>query len=257
MIAALLLWTGRASVAAARPSDGHYSEKYHYRVAYPPGTYASPADGPNAGDEGEFFTVRAGGAALEGEVSGDPRPGGITAGARSQQRIRILERYEDHDVRPDPAPPFRVTYEVVKPSWYAFSGTRGGEIFYEKGMLHDNAMLTLRLRYPAAGKSMFDPLAARIAGSFEEYLVVTSKAGVMVGEEGEPGLLFLDPLPDEAQNEHTTCAIDVEDRPKFARVREGQTVTVAGHPESVEVRRQTAQYSGQYERRLKHCVLKP
>jgi hypothetical protein len=242
--------------APARTSDGHYSAKYHYRVAYPPGTETSSAEGPNAGDEGEFFTVHAAGAEMEGEVSGDPRVGDTGSDARCRQRIQVLQNYDDHDVKPDMAPPFTVTYKSVKPTWYVFSGTRGNTIFYEKGILHDNQMLTLRLRYPAARKEVFNPLAASIAASFEEYMEVTSKAGVMVGEEGEPGLLFLDPLPEEANNEHTTCAIDMKDRPQFAKVTEGQTVTVAGQPEWMEVRKQTEQNAGAYERRIQHCVLK-
>jgi hypothetical protein len=242
--------------APVRASDGHYSGKYHYRVVYPPGTEAAPAEGPNAGDEGEFFTVRAGGAELQGEVSGDPRQGDMPASVRCQQRIELLQRYADHDVKPDPAPPFAVAYKVVKPDWYVFSGTRGTELFYEKGIVRGNAVLTLLMLYPTTKKDIFDQMAAHIASSFQEYLEVTSKAGVMVGEDNEPGLLFLDPLPDETNNEHTTCAIDLKDRPQFAKVQEGQTVTVAGEPESLEVRKQTEQYSGMYERRLKHCVLK-
>jgi hypothetical protein len=237
-------------------SDGHYSEKYHYRVAYPPGTEAAPAEGPNAGDEGEFFTVHAADAVLTGEVSGNPLQGKVTAEALCQRSIEALKLYEDYDVRPDPAPPFQLVYKAVKPAWCVISGTRGDEIIYEKTILAGNAVLTLRLRYPAANKDVFNPLAARIAGSFERYMIVTAKAGVMVGEEGEPGLLFLDPLPDQAQNEHTTCAVDVKDRAQFSKVAEGQTVTVAGQPEFLNLRAQTEQYSGQYERRITHCALK-
>jgi hypothetical protein len=144
----------------------------------------------------------------------------------------------------------------VKPDWYVFSGTRGDQIFYEKGITHDATVLTLRLYYPASKKDIFNPIAAGIANSFELYLELTAKAGVMTGEDGEAGLLFLGELPGEEQNEHTTCSIDVPNRAQFAKVEEGQTVTVAGQPEVTEIRRQTDAYSAVYERRLKHCVLK-
>jgi hypothetical protein len=149
----------------------------------------------------------------------------------------------------------RCNYKVVKPGWYVLSGTRGGEILYEKG-LHFTNSARLRISYPAAAKSAFDPLAARIANSFGEYLVVTAKAGVMVEEDGEAGLLFLDDVPDDSINQLTTCAIDAGKRQQFAGIKEGQPITVGGQPRMVNVRAQTAENAGVDHRQLDHCALR-
>jgi hypothetical protein len=247
---------GRENVAVR---DEYYSDRCAYRVAFPPGTRVRTESSPAGEAEGAFFQIRAGAETLQGRVDGEargtPSYEDIPTAEQCERSIGDLQLYRDRKTPPSVTSPFVVTYKVVKPGWYVFSGTRGGEILYEKG-LHFTNSARLRISYPAAAKSAFDPLAARIANSFGEYLVVTAKAGVMVGEDGEAGLLFLNDVPDDSINQLTTCAIDAGNRQQFAGIKEGQPITVGGQPRMVNVRAQTADYPAIDHRQLDHCVLR-
>jgi hypothetical protein len=61
-----------------------------------------------------------------------------------------------------------VTYQARGDTWFVISGTKGGDIFYERHMLTHKAQLTedFGISYPSALKSTYDPLVARMAKSF-------------------------------------------------------------------------------------------
>lgn len=152
-----------------------------------------------------------------------------------------------------------ITYKVIKSDWYVFSGTLGTEIVYEKGIVvaGTSSAVRLRLTYPASAKQVFNPMVGPIANSFGEYVVVTAKAGVMTGEDGQAGLLFLTDVPGDTFQLFTVCAVDAKDRPLFDKVEEDQTITVGGYPQIVNVRAQTDQSPSVDHRRLMHCALRP
>jgi hypothetical protein len=60
----------------------------------------------------------------------------------------------------------QLTYQHVAGWGLVWSGYRGNWVVYEKAVLRDGKVLTLKLRYPRSRQSQFDPLVARIARSF-------------------------------------------------------------------------------------------
>ena len=240
------------------PVSEFYSHECAYRVAFPPGTVLRMDDNLYGESLGASFRIAVPGGTLEGEVEGTVRGTPMfddrsTIAQRCQNSIGDLELYRDRPAPPSPGTPFVLAYKAIQQDWYVFSGTRGSDIFYEKGLQYENSA-RLRLSYPASEKNAFDPIVSLIAGSFGEYRVVTAKAGIMTGEDGEPGLLFLQDVPGDDPETLTVCAVDPKDRIQFAAVEEGKTITVAGYPQLVNVRAKTEQLPAVNHRRLTHCV---
>lgn len=68
---------------------------------------------------------------------------------------------------------YTITYKSYKSSWYVISGVNraNGKIFYKK-VYYSNTegeVRTMILEYPAARKSLIDPLISRIQQSFKDY----------------------------------------------------------------------------------------
>lgn len=60
-----------------------------------------------------------------------------------------------------------VSYSAGKSDWFAFSGSKGDRIFYEKVIKACNGEIAnhVRLEYPVARKKEFDPIVAHVAKS--------------------------------------------------------------------------------------------
>src|SRR5579862_6278638 len=103
------------------------------------------------------------GKTLHGQVSGvaygTPTYVDVPTAQQCNRNIGELGIYRDRKSAPSPAPPFVVIYRMVKPDWYVFSGTRGDEIVYEKGLRYANSAW-LRMYYAAAKKEIFNLLVA-------------------------------------------------------------------------------------------------
>jgi hypothetical protein len=239
--------------------DEYYSEESEYRVVFPQGTQVKTRESPAGEEDGAWFEIHAGGETLHGRVygvaSGTPSYEDVPTAQQCDQDVYDIGIYRDRQSAPSPAPPFVVTYRAVKPDWYVFSGTRGDEIVYEKGLHYANSAW-LRVYYPATRKEIFDAMAAGMANSFSEYVVVTATAGVMVDEEDQSGLLFLQGVYGDDDNLHTTCAVDAKEREQFSSLQEGQKVTVGGQPRLINVRAKTELMSAVFHRRLDHCVMR-
>jgi hypothetical protein len=61
-----------------------------------------------------------------------------------------------------------VTYQASGKTWFVISGTKVSDVFYERHMLSHGGEMTedFVISYPAAGKPIYDPIAARMAKSF-------------------------------------------------------------------------------------------
>lgn len=60
----------------------------------------------------------------------------------------------------------RVTYNVGGGSWLVVSGYRGERIFYEKFHIARGAVQGFSFQYPAAQRSLYDPLVEAMENSF-------------------------------------------------------------------------------------------
>lgn len=64
-------------------------------------------------------------------------------------------------------PDGRVTYRARESTWYIISGTANERTFYEKGVLSEGMLRTLRIEYPASRRGYFDAVTAVMSASFE------------------------------------------------------------------------------------------
>ncbi|TPI63152.1 hypothetical protein FJ417_05545 [Mesorhizobium sp. B3-1-7] len=63
-------------------------------------------------------------------------------------------------------PGYKVTYSKTGKNWAALSGTKDGNIFYERRLFgKDDIIRTVWIEYPAALKAKYDPLVGAIAKS--------------------------------------------------------------------------------------------
>lgn len=66
-----------------------------------------------------------------------------------------------------PSKPARiVTYSALKNGWFVLSGTVGNDVFYLKVVAREDAFCYALLKYPKADSAIYNPVAARLAGSF-------------------------------------------------------------------------------------------
>jgi hypothetical protein len=78
-----------------------------------------------------------------------------------------VAKYRDFIVK-NLNPDARLTYEARGDNWFVISGTKGGDIFYERHLLSHAAQMTegFVMSYPMALKQTYDPITARMAKSF-------------------------------------------------------------------------------------------
>ncbi|PBB21728.1 hypothetical protein [Mesorhizobium sp. WSM4313] len=61
-------------------------------------------------------------------------------------------------------PGYKITYSKTGKNWAVLSGTKDGNIFYERRLFgKDDVIRTVWIEYPAALKSKYDPLVGSIA----------------------------------------------------------------------------------------------
>lgn len=61
----------------------------------------------------------------------------------------------------------RVTYRARDEEWYIVAGMQRDHVFYEKTILSDNTLKTLRINYPPENRSYYDAVTAVMASSFK------------------------------------------------------------------------------------------
>jgi hypothetical protein len=78
-----------------------------------------------------------------------------------------VAKYRDFIVK-NLDPGSTITYETRGKNWFVISGTKAGNIFYEKHLLSHGAQMNedFVISYPASAKQTYDPIVARMAKSF-------------------------------------------------------------------------------------------
>lgn len=64
-------------------------------------------------------------------------------------------------------PEGQVMYRARESSWYIVSGRVGERVFYEKSVLSEGVLRTLRVEYPADRRAYFDAVTAMMSASFD------------------------------------------------------------------------------------------
>ena len=144
----LLLSSAVASEIQTDPADPSYhNERYGFTVKWAPGAYRV-----YEADNGDGITV-SDGHGLEMRVWG----------SLDQDVFGLTEKDFYQRARDS-----RAEYSVVNTSqrWYVVSGRRGNNIYYVKSFYTDDAVMTMRIEYPAALKSMYDSFVKEAVKGF-------------------------------------------------------------------------------------------
>ena len=139
-----------ADRAGAAEWHTYRTDRYRTAIDYPDRLIPQPPPDNNDGRafksaDGADFTVCASYNALDFDLA--------------KYRAFILENL---------APGAAVTYQAHGDDWFVVSGMRGADIFYERHLLSHGGEMTedFVISYPAALKSTYDPIVARMAKSF-------------------------------------------------------------------------------------------
>jgi len=218
----------------ATEAGSYYSDNCHYHIEYPQGVLVT-----RSGDNAEFESRDK---RFKGTVvcSTDER-----ATPASQIQLRIAGR---------PAP-FQLAFKNIKEGWYAYSGTSGDTIYYEKAVFTGgNHNTILSMEYPVASKAQFDALVTRFSNSFEEYEVFDGAVSVLLPEANE---IDFGDHDENAQNIlPTACRYNKSDAARFEAIVEGQEIRVGGKPHFVNYRKDPGiAQGGIYRPELWDCVL--
>ena len=142
-----------ALVAASAGADDwrpYQNDRYGTTIDYPARFKAKP---PPGSDDGRTFT------------SADGATFSVYASYNALDFN--LAKYQDFTLK-NLDPGAVVTYKSHGDDWFVISGTKGGDIFYERHLLSHGGQMTegFSMTYPAAAKDAYDPIVARMAKSF-------------------------------------------------------------------------------------------
>src|SRR5262249_45378250 len=137
--------------APSTEKSGHYvNVRYGYSVSYPDNLFVAEPES-DSGD-GRVFRARRGDTQFRvwGNWKLDQTPSGMADQAEEECARHPAE------------------YRVVKAAMAAVSCvTKGGEITYEKAIIHDDAVAFFSMTYSAGERSSWDPVVSQIGGSLK------------------------------------------------------------------------------------------
>lgn len=139
--------------SGAAPDMAHYANaRFAYSVDYPkrlltPGGESSNGDGQRFASADGRITML---------VWGQHNALERTIAAELSEQTALLQQERA----------LQVSYKVARADWFAFSGTTGSRIVYQKTFLRDGIFKTLRLEYPVSEKATLDPAVRAIIASF-------------------------------------------------------------------------------------------
>lgn len=108
-----------------------------------------------ANDDGRRFTSPDGSAVI------------AVWGALGSLEGESFQQYAEQLVSYDKQEGWTISYTAGQKDWYAFSGTKGDQIVYEKIIQACDGQIAnhVRLEYPASRKAEFDPIVTRVTES--------------------------------------------------------------------------------------------
>jgi hypothetical protein len=146
---------GAIGLVFAAPAEAdqwrtYQNDRYGTTIDYPDQFKPEP---PPGADDGRTFTS-ADGAQFSVYASYNAENFNLTA-------------YQDSTLK-NLDPGHAVTYKASGNNWFVISGTKGGNIFYERHLLSHGGQMTegFSMTYPAVAKQTYDPIVARMAKSF-------------------------------------------------------------------------------------------
>jgi hypothetical protein len=141
---------------AVRDSDDYrtyYNSRFAFYISYPANVFTPQGESDNG--DGQRF------------VSKDGRAEMTASGINNALDETLADWYAEASRSTAEHPHRVVTYKTMKANWFVVSGHEGERLFYQKTMLKNNIFKTFRIEYDRALKSKYDPITARMAGSFK------------------------------------------------------------------------------------------
>ena len=136
--------------ARAETWSTYQNDRYGTTIDYPDSFKPEP---PPDADDGQAFKSADG-----ARFSVSASYGGIDSDLATYRDFVTKHRAADQTV----------TYQTSGKNWFVLSGSQGSRIFYERHMLSHGGEMTedFVISYPAAAKTAYDPIVARMAKSF-------------------------------------------------------------------------------------------
>ena len=227
------------STSSAAQDGGYYSETCHYRIEYPQGILVTLHNRDRRSGEGEEFGSKD--QRFKGRV-GCHEDSKATVASQVQLRLNA-----------EPAL-FKLAFKTIKPDWYAYSGVRDNNIYYERAIVTGRNVITLSMEYPVSAKAEFDLLVRKLSNSLEEYEYFTGTVSSVPSLDSDQ-IVFGD-TPEAANILSTVCRYDKSEAARFAAVMLDDEIRVGGKMHFVTYRKDPDALGGIYRKELWNCVLK-
>lgn len=147
-----ILFVAAASAQAPRHHyENYFNHRFEYSISYPSDLLHPQGEAANG--DGQKFLSRDGRAVM------------LVYGQENIHSQTLPQFYREES-RSKAHPNRVVTYKALRGSWFVFSGSESGRIFYQKTLLRNGEFLTFSIEYDASQKSIYDPITATIARSF-------------------------------------------------------------------------------------------
>ena len=145
--AILFLPTIMAATATAKPFT-YVNARFGQSCTFPDEVFSRPMPEPENGDGQQWLSTDGASLTCSGIYNVDnDTPRGFVDGEKASAE-----------------PGYKVTYSKTGKNWAVLSGTKGGNIFYERRLFgKDDVIRTVWIEYPPALKAKYDPLAGSIA----------------------------------------------------------------------------------------------
>jgi hypothetical protein len=141
---------------AAKGSDDYrtyYNSRFSFSISYPVNVFTPQGESDNG--DGQRF------------LSKDGRAEMTASGINNVLDETLADWYAEASRSTAEHPNRVVTYKTMKGNWFAVSGSEGERVFYQKTILKNRIFKTFRIEYDRALKSKYDPITAKMAGSFK------------------------------------------------------------------------------------------
>jgi hypothetical protein len=131
----------------------YHNIRFSYSISYPADILIPQGEAENG--DGQKFLSR------------DGRTEMLVYGSHNSRNQTLRQVYEEETARTRTHPNRVVTYQVLRRNWFVVSGVAGDRVFYQKTFLQKGIFKTFRIGYDESESRVYNPVTARISGSFK------------------------------------------------------------------------------------------
>jgi hypothetical protein len=147
------------SMAQTNTMQTYCNHSYNFCMSYPASLVEPQPESPKG--DGREFTAKQGGAKIT--TWGNEAPSFAVEGVADFDPKEEVKKVYNQAMEGK-----KITYKVLKDSWFVISGTAAnGTIFYQKTMLKGVNFITVLLEYPESEKSTWNLQCGKVANSLK------------------------------------------------------------------------------------------